>query len=190
MNIPTKIYIIGVNHHIQHNGRCPADERLKPLDHLRSEFRVFILEQIGKYIPDLLAEEFNGEALKQRKVDASILSDIGMKMNIKHAFVDPNSDERKTLGIYNDESEYCETQGNRMLKYSEIDRAMQDSKSKREEYWFEHILAEHPKIIVFVRGAEHIDTFASSTKQKGWDTFIINAYYEETKYNILISKGC
>jgi hypothetical protein len=92
------VFIIGVDHIIQHNGfGWPAkSSAIKEL----SEY----LEKIAReFDVTIIAEEFSEESLRINHVTMSTAQIVAKRINLKHLFCDPNREERKALGISSDD---------------------------------------------------------------------------------------
>lgn len=91
------IYVIGVNHIIQHWGSLDDRKQVALL-----EFESY-LEKIAKERDiEVIAEEFNESALKKSKTETCSARKVAQALGIEHRFVDPTHEERTLLKIEND----------------------------------------------------------------------------------------
>ena len=88
------VYLIGVNHLVQHDAPSVKIVREK-----RATFKAHVLEVIKKLDISVFAEEFNEEAKKNQGVSRTTLEQFGKTEGIEYRFSDPTSIERKEKQI-------------------------------------------------------------------------------------------
>lgn len=134
-----RIYLVGVDHQVQHNGPTMIPEREKAI----SDFCDFLEAKSKELRISVMAEEFNEDALELSRASKSTVQQIAERLGLKHLYCDPTKNMRIKLGIHND-------------------------RDLREEYWLsclnDYIKAER---ILFVCGLEHLDTFHQKLTLKG-----------------------
>jgi len=91
------IYLIGVNHVIQHGGYLDTRKEVT----LR-EFQFYLAQVVQEKRINIIAEEFSEVALKRSNTDFSTCRELARSMKIKHLFCDPTPEERKALKIETD----------------------------------------------------------------------------------------
>jgi hypothetical protein len=91
------IYLIGVRHDLQFEP-APTDV-YKIVRDKRALFKAHVLEVIEKLGITVLAEEFGDEAKTTWRVSESILEQFAKAKGIQHRFCDPDSVEKRALGI-------------------------------------------------------------------------------------------
>ena len=87
----TKVYLIGVNHLIQHTTHMTKIKKTSV-----QKFTAYIHEQVTALQITTIAEEFSEEALRGAE---SIARQLAKQLNIEHRFCDPNTEERNKLKI-------------------------------------------------------------------------------------------
>lgn len=168
------LYIIGTYHCTQYIYR--ADN----LNHgyRVEEFAAYLREQaIGLHI-ELLAEELSKEAITQN-MNCAIDSNarrVAAHIGIAHVFCDPDSAQRKILGIPS-EREIREHLGlGRVLDHDAVrlvDEESQKHWSVREELWLNCMSSRLQNNILFVCGESHVRRFADLVLQHGHQVQIL-----------------
>lgn len=192
------VYIIGVNHEIQHSPIGANQE-------LRLEFSKFIKDIIAKYNIVLCAEEFNEEALGFSHESESLLQRIALECDIEHRFCDPNSDERRKLGIpvLADKKREIKMALNLPIdcsldiekirntpisqqikdKLKEFEEYCEANKDRlwriREEYWLDRIRDNIQEQILFICGHDHVQRFFDLINGNGFQAEIIHEFWNE-----------
>lgn len=142
-------YIVGVDHRIQWDRSSnPAWlSTLKGFEH-------YIKAEIQKLNIDLLAEEFSRQSVKMNrcKGEKSILEEIAERTKIKHLFCDPDSEERKSLGIPSEGKE---------------------KEEMREMEWLKRLENNAHERILFVCGNDHVESFKEKLIGKGCQVEIL-----------------
>ena len=177
MSMPDEalVYLIGVNHAVQFKSAIAQmfseSERVRQK---REAFRTHVAEMIDKFDIEILAEEFSQEAKRQsdeREAEAfrervtaelgtapeplnyeTVLEQFSKAKGIEHRFCDPDSSERKALGIEVDPR-----------KETEADWR------KREQVWLSRIGDCKHSRVLFVCGDNHYDAFAQLLESDGFN---------------------
>ncbi|TSA01622.1 MAG: hypothetical protein D4R81_05920 [Nitrospiraceae bacterium] len=140
-----RIYLVGVDHQVQHNGPIMIPEREKAI----SDFCHFLEATAKEFHISLMAEEFNEDALEMSLATKSIVQQIAERLGLKHKYCDPTKNTRTQLGLHND-------------------------RDLREEYWLsclnDYVEAER---ILFVCGTDHLDTFSKKLTRKGLPAILL-----------------
>ena len=140
-----RIYMVGVDHQVQHNGPTMIPEREKAI----SDFYHFLEATAKELRISLMAEEFNEDALEISLATKSTVQQIAKRLGLKHKYCDPTRNTRTQLGIHND-------------------------RDLREEYWLSCLNdAVEAERILFVCGADHLDTFSQKLTHKGLPVIIL-----------------
>ncbi|MCZ6804409.1 MAG: hypothetical protein O7D86_10865 [Proteobacteria bacterium] len=149
------LFLIGVDHSVQHNGR--AGYSGNKFNELRLGFSEHLRQLVLKHKANVLAEELNEEVLDKFNASDSTARALAKELNIEHIFCEPSITRREELGIKNI--------GN------------PDNYELRENEWLTKLTEFTDKTIVFVIGAEHIDTFSSRAIEEGYSVKILDLYY-------------
>ena len=149
------LYLIGVNHSVQHDGR--AVHHGQEIERLREGFAEFIVRTAQQTHAKVIAEENNQEVLEKFAATKSVAFTVAAELGIRHLFCEPSIAERKRLGI--------------SLTGSPADY------EKREKYWLEKLrpIVEVP--ILFILGADHIASFSELAKSSGLPVSVAVEYY-------------
>tara|TARA_R110002049_G_scaffold20717_3_gene75893 strand:- start:23902 stop:24390 length:489 start_codon:yes stop_codon:yes gene_type:complete len=137
------VIIVGTSHSIQISSR-----KLKPfLERLCENFTV-----------TAIAEEMSNEALVENNCEASIPMQVANALRLPHRFCDPNSAERTSLGIRQENDILISAfQGN--LSETEVADRLAENHSKRESYWLDQLCDLNLWPVLFVCGANHVGSF-------------------------------
>lgn len=166
------IYLIGINHNLQHNGNGSAN-----LYSLRNKFSAFLNEKIQEYGITLLAEEFNEEALKINAAIDTVAQHITDKLKIEHIFCDPNTEERQNIGIPSRAEIKSALSIKGLVVSLEDDNRIKEEQRKyhpiREMYWFGKIEKYLHENLIFVCGADHLKGFEALLSSKGYKPVVL-----------------
>jgi hypothetical protein len=161
------VYLIGVNDHMV---QCTSDwmdmlyERMfgrrlvEELRLSRTQFAQHLKEQAKKLKITLIAEEANEEKLCEYKAKTCTGRDISKELGIEHRFCDPNSSERKNLGIPS-EYEIKERLCFKIGHSDEVNKLNEKYWPRREQFWFNKIRDKIDEPIVFICGSVHLESF-------------------------------
>lgn len=134
------IFLVGIDHTLQHDNAefsFPKKEAALP------DFLAYLESTALKLKVTTIAEEFSEEALQINKVKYSTIQSVANKLELKHIFCDPTTEER---------------QKNKITK---------KDTDKREEYWFECLRNVVNENILFICGEKHLESFSLKLQQKG-----------------------
>lgn len=143
------MFLIGINHEVQYTNEYTDVS-------LNQAFAKYLGEQSERFNVTLIAEEFNLEAGSLSRATAYTAKDVADKLGIGHRFCDPNSSERKALGIPREKED--RDKNFRM----------------REQFWFDKIKDNLHESIIFICGVDHVERFASLMFTKGHEVKILN----------------
>jgi hypothetical protein len=171
MSLPDEplLYLIGVNHAVQFKSALSQmSVESESVYKKREAFKAHVAEMIDKLDIEILAEEFNDEDKREsetrefaKKVAEELhepfdweterqqfdweteLQKFSKAKGIKHRFCEPDSNEKKALGI-------------------EVDpqRETDADRRKREQVWLSRIADCKRRRVLFVCGDDHYDPFA------------------------------
>ena len=170
MSLPDEplLYLIGVNHAVQFKSALFSESESVRMK--REAFKAHVAEMIDKLDIEVLAEEFSDEGKKESETRDFVrdfkkavqepfdwekerqqfdweteLQKFSKAKGIEHRFCDPDSKERKALGI--DESDW----------------------GKREQVWLSRIADCEHRRVLFVCGDNHYDAFARLLENNGFN---------------------
>lgn len=174
------LYLIGVNHAVQFKSAVSQMfGESESVSKKREAFKAHVAEMIDKLDIKILAEEFNDEAKREsetREFAKNIAKDLHepfdwetarqqfawetelQKFNkdkgIEHRFCDPESSERKALGIEVDPQRETDT-----------------DRRKREQVWLSRIADCKGRRVLFVCGDNHYDPFAQLLERNDFNVW-------------------
>lgn len=181
------IYLFGLTHTIQTELDSPGPR----LSEKYGRLKAFLSDAIHSNTVVAIAEETNLEIEdhKKKKSIARIIAE-GMHRPLPYMPCEPNSDERKALGIPTGEEiidrclrEYNgdalgQCRDSELLKYFPL----------REKFWIERLRQVAVSPILFVCGPDHIRTFSCHLTENGIPCKIISFDWcasDETEYGVL-----
>lgn len=140
---PTAVIIVGTSHSIQ-----IASRKLKRfLERLCENFTV-----------SAIAEEMSDEALVENNCIASIPMQVANTLRLPYRFCDPSRAERARLGI-RQENDILISAFQCNLSETEVAECLAESHTKRESYWIDQLRDLNLWPVLFVCGANHVDSF-------------------------------
>lgn len=160
------IYLIGVNHEVQHNRHFPRTKAFtKLLSNLVKDFNI-----------KLLAEEWSEDASKVWSVSYSTVEDVARINNIKYLACDPTTKEREMLGIKTEmdiTKEVAELSKEPYTKKKSLayQKTLAPNHAKREQFWLKQLQDFLSDDIIFVCATQHISEFTNLRKH-GFDTLL------------------
>jgi hypothetical protein len=168
------IHIIGTAHSLQvwtdakRNGES-LDARREAVE----AFESYLADVAGSWKADMIAEEASDEWVAAHGHGASsVAKDVATKLGIQHLFCDPDTGQRRAIGLKVGE----ELRAHGMTVSKETGREWADVHdaeikkqfSTREAVWLERLEGCGPnsRSIIFVCGADHVDTFKAALDAK------------------------
>ena len=148
-----RVYLIGVDHAIQHNGFVvgQGDEVVVDPQKVAAAIRdlqEYLRQQVEVTRATVLAEEFSKDALAKNRATMSSVAQVAQDLGIKHLFCDPGEAERERLGI--------------------------DTCDKRENHWAARLAPFMGEDILFVCGDKHVATFPEVLKRHGMNSCVLS----------------
>lgn len=169
------VFLIGVNHKLQYIYNNPTISLME----LVKSFALYLEEQAKHLKTTLIAEELNEEAISKNmnKAKDSTARSVADKLGIDHRFCDPETPERKALGIPSECEIRKELGLGRILNHEEV-KTLDEEKAKyfsrREQFWFDKIKDKLHESIIFICGVDHVERFASLVFTMGHEVKILN----------------
>jgi hypothetical protein len=137
------IFIVGTSHTIQTTA---------------VEFKPFLESLCRAFNIRVVAEEMSSEALAARGCAASIPMQVADAMDLTHQFCDPTTSERVMLQIWQ-ESDIRAQSLFSTPQEAQISALIAESHAKRERYWLAQIRKTDSWPVLFVCGADHVESF-------------------------------
>jgi hypothetical protein len=164
-------YLVGTNHSNQLLLDCTDG------NDMCLEFKNYLSNLCDTESIDLLAEELSTEALGKWKAKGSVVEQLATERQITHIFCDPNSDQRRELGIPNYEELKSKLGYGRFLKPGQQTQVEVEERSYwpiREEFWLNRVFAITANKCLFVLGSSHVDSFSMLLSNRGFSIEIKN----------------
>jgi hypothetical protein len=140
------VYLIGINHKYQ-----LGPDGLIPVEGPREafvQFEQFVRQSISDYHVRGIAEEMSLAALKKHFISGdSVPCRIARAVDLPHRYCDPDPEMQKQLSIHSNE--------------------------QREKYWIRELMSLNVFPVLFVLGANHIDSFQLLLREHGLTPFIV-----------------
>jgi len=158
-----QVYLIGVDHMIQHNGFVVGQhddfvvDPQKVADAIR-EFQEYLRQQVKITGATVLAEEFSKDAMSKSRATNSTAKQVARELRIEHLFCDPTKAERERFGICSDD--------------------------QREDYWARRLVPLKADRILFVCGDKHVVTFPAVLERHGLKSRVLSRGWGCNLYTI------
>lgn len=160
------VYVVGTSHNFQ-TGRDAESEDLKA-------FKNFLHAVCAEKDIRAIAEEMSPEALAESGATESTCEAITKELNVQHRYCDPDRNTRARLNIrqHNDL---------KMLAFQRdwTEKQLRDNilgeHRKREIIWLEQIRSLHQYPVLFVCGANHVESFGDLLLSEGVDFQVLAA---------------
>lgn len=144
-----------------------------------SRFYEYITNNCRQLEIDLLAEEFNMEAVEAAFQSKSVCQIIATNLDISHQFCEPSTAERILIGVENFKDIKNRMGFGRVMTLQQDNQLTIEHKKyfrKREEFWVDKIQSQNYKNCLFVCGSDHLPSFVETLSD------------HEIKYNIICSR--
>ena len=116
------------------------------------------------------------KALTWHKKGMSIPQRVAEELTLKHLFCEPDNEQRDSRKIKDEMVIEIERDFKRSISAEEADRQIRESRTKREDYWLEQLqrkVAESEYPVLFICGAEHVDTFSKLLEENDFNVTCI-----------------
>ncbi|MGB8993173.1 MAG: hypothetical protein WCD80_14055 [Desulfobaccales bacterium] len=162
------IYLIGVDHQLQHNGNNCAESQK------RSAFVQYLVNKIKELNISLIAEEFNFEALGKSQGTNSSCKIAAQESGIEHRFCDPTTSERESIRIPSKNKIIMDLFGKPKKILNHIENKQVNDEERmfftlREKFWIDKIKDKNQENVIFICGKDHIVSFKSLVNKEGFD---------------------
>jgi hypothetical protein len=181
------IHIIGTRHSLQ--IWTPAKRHGESLDATKEaveRFECYLADAARALKAEVIAEEASEEWIEAHGEGASsVAKDVAGKLDVQHIFCDANTTERRSLGLMAEEellnhamAVWVRTGGEFQDVYAE---ELKKQTPIREAFWLGRLKECGPddRSIVFVCGADHVDTFKVLLEAQNISASILRRDWEE-----------
>jgi hypothetical protein len=167
----TTAVLVGANHAHQLPGNPSGRADL---------FREFVAQQARACRVDLIAEEMSREALAKWKVEKSSVQAAAESVHVKHLLCDPDSAERKALGIPSYE-ELKAARGASHLSGEDEELLKNDERTYwpiREKEWLKRVANINHRRVLFVIGPDHVESFSFLLQEACYRVQVLSVRWE------------
>ncbi len=140
------------------------------------KFRRLVRDVCKTFGAQAIAEEFCEEWVKQRKREESVCLQEARSLKLRHRYFDPDTLERKRLGIRCRADVYQELWiecGDQNPPKETLHAAYRKEDEKRERCWLEEFRSLNVWPVVFVCGAYHVEWFRPLLESEGLSCKVI-----------------
>ena len=167
----TALHLIGTGHHLQFGAgarfggyACSAEDE--------KAFATFLAEAAQRSSAIAIAEELNRQALIEVGCQTSVAERVSSALGIAHLFCEPDRSERAALGIM-DENDVRASLVFKKFNEEQVQAKISDHVRLREEEWLRRVAELGTGPILFVCGANHVDTFTALLDLHGLQVTIV-----------------
>ena len=154
------VVLIGTSHIFRRPKSTGAYEFLSFIEHVCNVFNILAI-----------GEEMSLEGLLENNESQSVSEQFANIRNLPHRYCDPDSSERKLLGVrQGSEIEGVGFLGN--WSQEKIEREIKESYAIRERCWLERLAELDAWPVLFICGANHIQSFSSLLASNGFQIHI------------------
>ena len=142
-------------------------------------FEKYLLEYCQQEQIDLIAEELNDEAIIKRKAEDSVARHVARQLNVRHLFCDPDSGQRRALGI----PSFREILAG-LGPHPDIDLAEakeRDAWPLRERVWLDRLREIPFNACVMILGSQHVKSFQSFSRSDAWEVAVVERKWGKGK---------
>ena len=166
------IYIVGTNH----------SHQLIDYDHGDAQkFAQYLSTVCESKSIDFVAEELNEESIALWEAKGSTARLVSLRFSIPHKFCDPDSKQRKKIGILSDEELKTNLGFGKCLTEKQS-VTFEEEKRKtwpiRENFWLESIRNSAHTNCLFIVGKNHVQSFSRLLSSQGYAVEILNDNWE------------
>jgi hypothetical protein len=163
---PKNLYIIGTSHHYQFGaGAGFGDEYCSRTD--ENAFIEMLSNVVRKTNSNAIAEELNPQAVIDIPSSTPIIKNLTKQLGISHSYCDPDRNQRFELEI-KDENEIRISLDLLSGHDTKIQELVNESYQRREDEWLKRLCKISASDIIFVCGANHINTFTPKAIKAGF----------------------
>lgn len=167
------IFILGTSHRYQ------APKTLDEQAHAK-QFRFLLQVLCDKYKIKGIAEEMSEEALQERTLDCSVPFELAQSQKLLHRYCDPDRSERDALGILQDTTVEINGWASNLSRL-EIQKCIAEHHRRREEVWLERLSKFDAFPVLFVCGADHVDSFVSLLERESITVSVVERNWEPAR---------
>ena len=142
-----------------------------PLQMASQELKATLQDLCCRFSVSAIGEEMSDDATQEYSSVVSVPVQVAKALRLPHRYCDPGRTERARLGIRQD-NDIC---AQLSLSEDEIDTQLKESRAKRESYWLDQLLDLNIWPVLFVCGADHVDSFRRLLQREDIDVHVAAA---------------
>ena len=173
------IFLIGTSHRFQVSNSTTVAAHTE-------SFRLLVHDYAKRESVCAIAEEMSLAEVQNRDATKSICEEVAEALSITHCYFDPNEEERSVLGIGQENAilarvlisrPRCTTQEEAKKHAAPLIAA---SRAKREAEWLRRLKTVELERVLFVCGANHVDSFRNLLERNGYVACVLEQDWEPT----------
>ena len=122
-------------------------------------FSIYLSKKVEEHNIQFIGEEWFSDLLVINGVKTTVPQDVAKEYNIEHLFCDPDVNERKAIGWLSKKDDHL-----------------------REMFWLDKIKIKTDKNIIFICGADHLESFSSLLNESGYGVQLIPKRFDLNSY--------
>lgn len=167
------LHIVGTGHHYQFGtGAQFGRDRCSKSDERAFAFMLRILA--SSVAAEVFAEELNAQALTEVGKDRSVVQALAMELSRDHMFCEPDRQERVSLGIKM-ENDIRISAFQESLDEDAVQELVVESWRRREQEWLRRLQPLRSRTVIFICGANHIESFVPLAREYGHECQVVHA---------------
>jgi hypothetical protein len=112
------------------------------------------------------------QALGQKGASTSICEQVSKEIGLEHRYCDPTNEQRAAIGIKGRQDIELEGFFNNWSK-KKIAREISTSHLLREKFWLDEMINMDRWPVLFICGADHVDSFCALARKNGFQADVI-----------------
>jgi hypothetical protein len=154
-----RLLLVGTSHDYQIPGNAGANDFQAVLENLSREHSV-----------RAIAEEHSLDALRMANALETICKKVARRLGLQHAYCDPGIEDRKSLGVQQENDIKMRKFHDRSIDFQ---NELRISHLKREQFWMDRVCELNCWPLLFVCGANHIESFSTLSRKQGAVVLIV-----------------
>jgi hypothetical protein len=171
-----QLFIVGTAHHLQYGAGITFGGQLCT-ESGQVAFEQLLRKLCSEVSADTIAEELSQQSMKEVGSIESVPHIIAKEAGLPHIFCDPNREERRQLGIL-DENEIRMSKWPKVFEEPGVQRLLAESNRRREAEWLRRIQEMNGARVILVCGAIHSDAVAQLAQSRLFKATIIHRDWE------------
>lgn len=143
------------------------------------EIKSYLCELCSGHHIVAIGEEMSIETLEGYESKESVPMSLTLDLGLQHCFCDPSPAEKIRLNIQQENDVRTHAQGFlHNCSEDEINTRIQDEYKKREKYWLEQLQSFDKWPLLFICGANHVESFSKLLIATGIEVLVASKDWE------------